>query len=256
MAQIELRGKYAVGAHRYAQVDDADFHWLNQWRWKAKWNGSHSGVYAVRNDLVNGKHITYRMHRMVMGLAPNAGQEIDHINHDTLDNRRANLRVVTRKVNANHRRTRTVVMACRRCGLDFVKQTKGRLANFCVKCSRESAYTPSDNALLMWCTHCSEPMFGKMPFKKYCSNTCRWRVKEEKAKAKRAPRPPSRQERLLNALQQSPATMSDLTQRIGMGISDVRRFMPQLVRDGLVRVVERINRGGRRGRRASVYARA
>src|SRR5688572_10772522 len=42
------------------------------------------------------------MHRMLMG--PTEGQEVDHINGDRLDNRRANLRLCSRSQNLGNRR--------------------------------------------------------------------------------------------------------------------------------------------------------
>ena len=51
MRFIELRGKYAVGQHRYACVDDDMFDELNQHKWKAKPNGSGSNVYAIRSTM-------------------------------------------------------------------------------------------------------------------------------------------------------------------------------------------------------------
>src|SRR3990167_5658255 len=72
----------------FALVDEADFAWVSQWTWcvQRSWKN-----YAVRR---NGRRVsgTYkvRMHRDLLGAA--AGQVVDHINGDGLDNRRANLR--------------------------------------------------------------------------------------------------------------------------------------------------------------------
>ena len=44
------------------------------------------------------------MHRLIMGFPP-APLVVDHINHDGLDNRRSNLRVITKKQNQGNRRS-------------------------------------------------------------------------------------------------------------------------------------------------------
>ena len=81
-------------------------------KWKV-WSYSNSG-YAMRGTTAGGKKSrgytakdaaekTRLMHRQILGLIHGDGKEVDHINKDRLDNRRANLRVVTRKENcANH----------------------------------------------------------------------------------------------------------------------------------------------------------
>jgi len=66
--RIELGGKYAVGEHRFALVDDADFAWLNAWRWKAKPNGDHNNIYAIRTQKIGRICADIRMHREVLGL--------------------------------------------------------------------------------------------------------------------------------------------------------------------------------------------
>lgn len=73
------RGKVAV-------VDDADYEWLNQWEWSYATNG-----YAVRR--IPGTTKIVSMHRQIMGEPEE--YFVDHINRDTLDNRRSNLRVAT-----------------------------------------------------------------------------------------------------------------------------------------------------------------
>lgn len=70
-------------------VSDADFEWLSQYRWRAKYGrGSSPYFYAWVN-----KKLT-RLSRLIMGDIP-TGLFVDHINGDTSDNRRENLRLVT-----------------------------------------------------------------------------------------------------------------------------------------------------------------
>lgn len=76
-------------------VDDADFLWLNRWRWKI---GNHG--YAMRSVTLPGrKNSAVLMHRLIMD--PPSDLQVDHINRNKLDNRRANLRVVPQSIN-NH----------------------------------------------------------------------------------------------------------------------------------------------------------
>ncbi len=83
-------------------VDSDDFDRLSQWKWYVCRNGKgHS--YAMRRGDRRGKiRKTVGMHRVVMN-AP-AGMQVDHINHDGLDNRKTNLRLVTRIQNQWNRK--------------------------------------------------------------------------------------------------------------------------------------------------------
>ena len=71
------------------QIDDEDFEWLNQWKWYA--NGKRGISYAVRSAISDGRQIKIRMSRLILDCQPDA--MVDHINGDTLDNRRLNLRI-------------------------------------------------------------------------------------------------------------------------------------------------------------------
>lgn len=80
-----------------AKVDDEDFAYLNQWKWYCNNTG-----YAGREHYMGDyKRKTLLMHRVI--LQAQQGQEVDHINGDRLDNRKSNLRFVTRTQNLQNR---------------------------------------------------------------------------------------------------------------------------------------------------------
>src|SRR5690606_36282447 len=75
-----------------ALVDDEDYEWLSQWKWTALVTGKQ--VYGYRKS----GRTNILIHRLITD-APR-GSVVDHINRNTLDNQRENLRVVGRKENA------------------------------------------------------------------------------------------------------------------------------------------------------------
>lgn len=98
---------------QYALVDDEDFDFLNQWKWYASYDKNLKGYYAqcgrsVRHLDGTRKTKIIRMHRMIMGelfgRELSVKEVIDHINHDPLDNRRSNLRVVSSRQNCQNRK--------------------------------------------------------------------------------------------------------------------------------------------------------
>jgi hypothetical protein len=82
---------------RVAQVDEADYEWLNGFAWHAARSGYGDIYYAYRR--VNGKRI--KMEHMIV--APPDGMIIDHIDRNTLNNQRSNLRITTQSVNIHNR---------------------------------------------------------------------------------------------------------------------------------------------------------
>lgn len=73
-------------------VDDADYDELSRYNWRVTTWGY--AVAKIRGDAVV-------MHRLLTN-APK-GMDVDHINHNKLDNRRSNLRLATRSENLRNR---------------------------------------------------------------------------------------------------------------------------------------------------------
>jgi hypothetical protein len=76
-----------------------------QWKWRAGWNPCTQSYYAQRtstkSDLIGADRTVY-MHREIMR-APK-GMDVDHIHHDTLDNRKSEMRLATEQQNVFNRR--------------------------------------------------------------------------------------------------------------------------------------------------------
>lgn len=90
MAEIKLtRGKFAI-------VDDCVFDDINQYKWYCSAKG-----YAVRDFHEEGKRKSIRMHRLIMNAK--GGEQVDHKNHNKLDNRRENLRICNNQQNHANR---------------------------------------------------------------------------------------------------------------------------------------------------------
>ncbi len=88
----------------FAIVDEADFGWLSEFNWYAQWSPTTKSFYAKRNiKLSDGKRTTRFMHREIMN-ANGPSEQVDHENHNTLDNRRSvNLRLSSNAQNGWNR---------------------------------------------------------------------------------------------------------------------------------------------------------
>lgn len=92
MKKIKLtQGKYAL-------VDDSDFEFLNQWKWYLSDSGYAIRTKYVRLGLNKYTSKNIRMHRLINNTPE--GVSTDHINRNRLDNKRENLRNVTKSQNA------------------------------------------------------------------------------------------------------------------------------------------------------------
>ncbi len=80
----------------FAKVDDADFEWLNKFKWQAQ---------KIKNKFYASTDIKCKkigMHRMILGLT-DRNILADHENSDGLDNQRHNLRPTNKSGNAANR---------------------------------------------------------------------------------------------------------------------------------------------------------
>jgi hypothetical protein len=91
----------------YTLVDQPDYERFSGFRWRAVWGSCTRSYYAARYERIMGKCVTIFLHREILGLPHNPGcapkEQGDHINHDTLDNRRSNLRVTDCVGNSGNR---------------------------------------------------------------------------------------------------------------------------------------------------------
>jgi hypothetical protein len=104
---------------QFAIVDAGDYDWLNQWKWCAQWDPRMKSFYAYRltssRDGMPRKKIS--MHALVA--QTEKGEHTDHVNKNTIDNRRLNLRRATCSQNQQNSKVR-------RAGLKGIWKDKNR----------------------------------------------------------------------------------------------------------------------------------
>lgn len=81
---------------QFAQVDDDTFEYLNQWKWCV---GEIKSIWYAYRGVRHGKRVQrISMHRLIMN-ATERWDIVDHIDHNGLNNQKANLRIVTNSIN-------------------------------------------------------------------------------------------------------------------------------------------------------------
>jgi hypothetical protein len=88
-----------------ALVDDANYPLLSDFKWSYRPERNNAQGYAVRHKKVNGKDRLAYLHREI--LPPPEGHEVIFLNHDTLDCRRENLKIVSKEEARRHHRVRS-----------------------------------------------------------------------------------------------------------------------------------------------------
>jgi hypothetical protein len=89
------------GIYFTVKVDDCDAHLLDDHKWTAFRSGGN--WYVHRTVMKNYVSRSISLHRAIM--CPADGLVVDHINGDTLDNRRSNLRIATIAQNLRNKKT-------------------------------------------------------------------------------------------------------------------------------------------------------
>jgi hypothetical protein len=100
-ATIIVRGVNGTPS-RECKVDVSDYDWLSQWRWQQSRPNDGYARRSVRlGHHKDRRYSTIYMHRLITGVSDEF--EVDHINGDHFDNRRENLRIVSRAENMQNR---------------------------------------------------------------------------------------------------------------------------------------------------------
>jgi hypothetical protein len=92
---------YLRASGLFAVVDSVDYEALAQHRWFAQFHAETDHCYAERTVKISGRYRKIIMHRVIIE-APD-GMFVDHIDHDGLNNRRANLRLASAVQNGRNR---------------------------------------------------------------------------------------------------------------------------------------------------------
>lgn len=79
-------------------VDDADYELASQYKWYA--GKRRTGEFSAMREK-SGR--TRYLHRLIMGMADSDKRPVDHIDHNPLNNTRANLRICTQSQNCMNR---------------------------------------------------------------------------------------------------------------------------------------------------------
>jgi hypothetical protein len=109
----------------WAIVDAEDYEHVMQWKWHAHGGSSRKWKYAARKiRRRGGPEKTRFLHHEVLGYEPCGGLVVDHIDGNTLNCRKGNLRLCTKQQNNWHRRGRCDARHTKYKGIQYNKETK------------------------------------------------------------------------------------------------------------------------------------
>lgn len=94
-----------LNKNKVAIVDPEDYEYLMQWKWNAHFSQNNKSFYAMRSGQIGDKWTTISMHRLILGVT-DPKIHVDHIDHNTLNNSRDNLRIATHAQNCANRKAK------------------------------------------------------------------------------------------------------------------------------------------------------
>ncbi len=105
----------------FAKVDDDDFEKFSTYSWTAVKRKS-GGYNITRHFRAKGKSTVVLLPRLIMNCPD--GLVVDHVNHDTLDNRKCNLRICS-VANNNMNQRKIIKRTSRYKGVSLRKEKRG-----------------------------------------------------------------------------------------------------------------------------------
>lgn len=88
-----------------ALIDDEDYELVSQYKWYASYDNKTKSFYArtaVRRP--DGRRTSLSMHRLITKLEKGNPLQVDHLKHNTLDNRKESLKIGTCQDNSRNKR--------------------------------------------------------------------------------------------------------------------------------------------------------
>jgi hypothetical protein len=103
--EVPTMPQIPLSQNKFAIVDEEDYPIFSEFRWCYRAERNHGPGCAVRHvKKPNGKDTLSYLHREVMGSPPD--KEVIFLNHDRLDCRKANLKIVSKQEANWHHRAR------------------------------------------------------------------------------------------------------------------------------------------------------
>lgn len=138
----------------YIDAEDYDKCVTRDWRIALKRNNP----YVITGSKNRGKNNMIYLHQFVFGTAPK-GYEIDHRDHNSLNNRKSNLQYLTKSDNKRKQRCRIDSQIGIR-GVSFDKKAKRYIVDFSFDHNRFYFKQWKTLEEACWCRFCAEDFFG------------------------------------------------------------------------------------------------
>lgn len=84
-------------------IDDEDWERVSKHKWSVSTGGGREKPYFRMHFYVGKERKTLQLHRFLLGCVPNDGKQVDHIDGNTFNNRKENLRLCNTHENNRNR---------------------------------------------------------------------------------------------------------------------------------------------------------